>query len=124
MYAGSGLNVVYHGGSVPQLRRNVHADGQRGYSVDWNRVMNRQDVSVIFRDNFENIRQNPRLIIHLENKRDGLSLSIVVKGKNIILILIERTAADSGGTSGKSLGGYGKGSGAGAGDDEERISKK
>ena len=45
-------------------------------------------------DRFQYPGQKSRLIIHLNDHRNGLSLCCLVKRKNIIFILVKRTAAD------------------------------
>ena len=60
MHTRSLLNVIHHGRRVPQLRGDVHADGQGGDSVNGDGLMDGQDVAVIFRDDLQHIREDPR----------------------------------------------------------------
>ena len=57
--------------------------------------MNGQNIGLVICHDMKHIGQKARLIIHLNHEGYGLSLRIVMKGKNVIFIFIERTPADS-----------------------------
>lgn len=89
MYTGLSLQLLNHPGNVPRGLQYLNTQCQRSDSVDGNTLMDRQDIGPVLCDDLQHIRQYTRFIIHLKSKSDGRSLGIVMKGKNIIFVLIK-----------------------------------
>ena len=95
MHTGLPLQLFDHTGDISRSLQYLYTQCQRCDSVDGNTLMDRQDIRTVLCDDLQHIRQNSRFVIHLESQRDGRSLRIVMERKDIILVLIKRTAADA-----------------------------
>ena len=95
MYTCLLFHLADHIFRVSGFRQNLHTQRQRCDSVNWNTLMNGQDISSKFSNGAQNIRKYPRFIIHLQNKGNCSSFCLIMKRKNIVFVFVKRAAADA-----------------------------
>ena len=78
-----------HFGYIRRDREDIHADRCRCCSIDWYALMDRQYIGPVIRNDLQHIGQQPRLIIHLNNKCDRFPSYILMKRKYIILVFVK-----------------------------------
>ena len=89
------LYDLHHLRNVSGGRKHIYTDRSRSHSIDGNALVDRQDIRIMLRDDFQHIGKQTRLIPHLQNEGDGLPLHIFMKRKDIVLILVKGASADS-----------------------------